>query len=166
MNSIQIPNQLRNQLFFSKCRIFLDEAIDFFHPYFYYEILFYNGKNGERPWENPETFIMKLMEEWKLVRHTLTELYTIRSKDVELHMKKGIALFFMLLFWSNKKPVLLKDWEEEIKGLQAKAVNLEERLSFVLSNPKMYHSFIQLSELIGEQYKQYAKALAITKMKA
>ncbi|MBM7584312.1 hypothetical protein JOC86_000849 [Bacillus pakistanensis] len=168
MNPIQIPSQLRSELFYflNEPRVAFDESTNRLHPFFYYEILFYTGKNGERPWENPETFIMKLIEEWNLIKPTLTELFTNRSKEVELHMKKGIAIFFMLLFWSNNKPVRLKDWEEEIKEMHVKAVNLNERLTFVLSNPKMYHSFIQLSELIGEQHKQYAKALAITKKKA
>lgn len=124
---------------------------------FIYEVYFYNGLDVFRPWENSKSVIPALLEEWEKTKGQLWEMFQKRENANTFEkMKKGIAIFLQLIFWSNDQPVSLLEpfpWEQ----LKYKPVNLEERFNFIASRPNLFHSFRQLAEVIGEQEKLFVK---------
>jgi hypothetical protein len=162
-----VPQQIHDPYFFTENQVqvclerYLEEEY-----YFSYEILYFNGGEVENsPWSNRENAVKDVLEYWEMEQEKITELYKSRNKHVHMYVKKGLCLFYMLLFWSNSAPVVLSDWQHNIATLSLKPVNAEERLLFIRQNPKLYHSFVQLKELFQEQHKQFAKGLAISKLK-
>jgi hypothetical protein len=162
-----IPKALENSYFFSQQNVMINkDDINCVEPFFAYEILYYSNKLPKPyPWENQMESILSVIALWEEEKLLLAELYARRSKEIRGSMKKGIALFYMLIFWSNDRPVQLTDDINVMKGWKLKAVNLEERLAFVRKNPHLYHSFAQLSELFIEQHKLCAKKQALQKGK-
>jgi uncharacterized protein (DUF433 family) len=77
-------------------------------------------------------------------------------------MKKGIGLFIQFLYWSNDRQINSKE-PVSINQLVITPVNLDERLAYILSRPNLFHSYRQLSELMTEQAKQYAKKNIVKK---
>ena len=77
-------------------------------------------------------------------------------------MKKGIGLFLQFLFWSNDRPISAIE-STPLNLLEIKPVNLEERLGFIISRPNLFHSYRQLSELMVEHEKLFAKNKIIKK---
>jgi hypothetical protein len=162
-----VPHQIHDPYFFTENQVqvclgrYLEEEY-----YFSYEILYFNGGEVEgSPWSNRENAVKDVLEYWEMEQKKITELYKSRNKHVHTYVKKGLCLFYMLLFWSNSAPVVLSDWQHNIATLSLKPVNAEERLAFIRQNPNLYHSFVQLKELFQEQHKQFAKHLAISKLK-
>ena len=101
--------------------------------------------------------VSSLLNEWGRIKAQLEKLFLDRDqKNVSDMMNKGIALFVQFLFWSNEKS---GSQTEPIPFHQFdfKPVNIEERLRFIISRPKLYHSYRQLSELMVEQEKLFAK---------
>lgn len=76
-------------------------------------------------------------------------------------MKKGIGIFLQAVFWSNHVPARLNGLNFD--KLKVKPINVYERLEFIMNRPGNYHSFIQLSELMAEQEKQFVKHMALKK---
>ncbi|WP_442594471.1 YpoC family protein [Neobacillus sp. D3-1R] len=107
-----------------------------------------------------------ILDEWQQVKKELTILFEKRDKkNTEAPMLKGIDLFQQLLFLcNNKEPINQFIKEEMIICFKWKPVNVFERLTFIQNKPNLYHSFVQLNELITEQIKQYNKKIAIEKM--
>ncbi|MDZ5473222.1 hypothetical protein SM124_16005 [Bacillus sp. 31A1R] len=139
------------------------EAINFQQP-FMYELAYYCNISMLQPWNSIEETIPCLIEEWKLLKDKVEQLFKMRNtKEVTEPMKQGIALFIQLLHWSNGLPVCLSPIQYE--QLTIKPVNVKERLEFILSRPHLYHSFIQLVELMTEMEKQWFKVVAINKAK-
>lgn len=169
MNSsrLKVPQQLADHYFYTENDVFvcLERYLDEGH-FFAYEMLFYSGEEVVHPpWNHRRKMVKDVIAAWNEEEGILIECFRSRDKSVHLHLKKGIALFYMLLFWSNSVPVVLRDWQYYIENLSLKPVNAEERLSFIRQNPKLYHSFVQLKELFQEQHKQIAKDMAINKTK-
>jgi hypothetical protein len=107
--------------------------------------------------------ISVLLADWNHVKAELETLYRDRNQKDTIHgMKKGIGLFIQLLFWVNEKEINLKEFEP-LERLDSKPVNLDERLGFIIRRPNLYHSFRQLSELMIEQEKLYAKKNIVKK---
>jgi hypothetical protein len=160
-----IPKPLDNSYFFPQQKVMIDkDDINCVDPFFAYEILYYSNRLSKPyPWENQEESILPVIALWEKEKRILAELYSKRSKEMQSNMKKGIALFYMLIFWSNDKPVQLTNEINTMEDWNLKAVNLEERLDFVVNNPHLYHSFAQLSELFMEQHKLFAKKQALQK---
>ena len=77
-------------------------------------------------------------------------------------MEKGIGLFIQFLSWSNDSQLTLKNLNQ-LTLLEIKPVNVEERLGFIISRPNLFHSYRQLSELMVEQEKLYAKKNIVKK---
>jgi hypothetical protein len=107
--------------------------------------------------------VSSLLNEWGRIKAQLEKLFLNRDqKNVSDMMKKGIELFVQFLFWSNDKsgsqiePIPFQRFD-------FKPVNMEERLGFIISRPNLYHSYRQLSELMVEQEKLYAKRSLIKK---
>lgn len=112
--------------------------------------------------------ILLLLEEWLVVKKELNLLFDKRDKKNALEpMMKGIKIFEQFLFLSNERELTAKETtnnEEIILSFTWKPVNVIERLRFIHNRPNSFHSFIQLTELINEQEKQYKKKMAIEKM--
>ncbi len=105
--------------------------------------------------------ITNLRAEWNRVKVELETLFRNRDQKTALHgMKKGIGLYIQFLFLSNDRQV--HDLES-FDSLEIKPVNLEERLGFIINRPNLFHSYRQLSELILEQEKLYAKKNIVKK---
>lgn len=106
--------------------------------------------------ENQEA-ILALLTEWKIVKEQLEVLYQNRDQKNTLEgMRKGISLFIQYLYWTNDQP-LMPSRPFSLHLLEVKPVNLEERIGFIISRPNLFHSYRQLSELMTEQEKLYAK---------
>ncbi|MCA1054603.1 hypothetical protein LCM10_06360 [Rossellomorea aquimaris] len=162
---LNVPTELVAPDFLVGSKVLPEKFLDEAH-FFSYEVLYYNGEVVEMwPWDNREDAVKNVIEAWQKERIIMDE--KIRSKDPSMtsDMRKNIGLLFMLLFWSNRQPVVLKGWEEALQSLSIKPFNVVERVSFIRENPKLYHSYIQLCELFQEQQKRLAKDLAIDKMK-
>lgn len=107
----------------------------------------------------------KLLFQWK--EDVFPKLQTLYSKrEVQAatpHMKRGISLFLSLLFWTNEKPVHLFEWEKQLNSFSLIPFNTIERLKFIMKYPNLYHSMIQLKELMLEMEKLYRKSLIMKK---
>lgn len=115
------------------------------------------------PWNNNFESIPPLITEWQELRVNLEMSFANRDlKNVKEPMQTGIDLFLKMLFWTNQKPLCTLD-SLSAEGLKYKPVNVEERLSFIIQRPNLYHSFIQLSEMMVEQEKQFVKSSIIKK---
>jgi hypothetical protein len=162
---LSIPLELFHPFFFSEKEISLDlsEQSSGNGENFSYELLFYNGIEANRPWTNPEQFVPTLQDIWGKVKPIIEEMHHQRKKDgIKEAMKKGIGLFLQFLYWSNGKPVFLKELPL-FTNISIKPVNLEERVGFIISRPGLYHSYVQLCELMIEQEKLFAKNMMIKK---
>jgi hypothetical protein len=112
--------------------------------------------------DNYDNRISLLIENWLELKKELTELFEKRDRKNALEpMKKGIEIFLHFLLWCNE--IESFDNEETIGNLKWKPVNVTERLSFIKTRPDLYHSFIQLTELMTEQEKQFNIKIAIKK---
>jgi hypothetical protein len=111
---------------------------------------------------NNEEHITLLLKRWNTIKVELTELYKNRKQQETMGlMNEAIETFQKFLLLSNEV-------ENEVayscdSDLKWSPINMTERLSFIKNRPNLYHSFVQLSELMNEQEKQYNKKLAIKK---
>lgn len=161
---INMPEELKHPFFFPNEKFHLKTDNDANTPFFY-EVLFFSDKEGLKPWEKPEETVSALLEDWTILKEEIRSLFEKRNKDlIPDLMRKGISYFIELLYWSNEQPSVLSPRIYYDK-LPIKPVNIEERLEFIISRPNLFHSFMQLSELIIEQEKGFKKALAIKKCK-
>ncbi len=113
--------------------------------------------------EVSEENISLLLAKWNQVRSELETLYRKRDQKSTLQlMKKGIGYFLQFLYWSNDSQVNLKE-PLPLNLLVIKPVNLEERITYILSRPNLFHSYRQLSELFTEQEKLFAKKNIVKK---
>lgn len=104
-----------------------------------------------------------ILEEWRIIKAKLENLYRERDQTLtKSFMEKGIDLFkqFLLLTNDNFPPF---DKCIPFDELVYKPVNLEERLGFIIARSNLYHSFRQLSELMSEQEKLFAKNKVLKK---
>ncbi|MBS8264654.1 hypothetical protein DYI25_09420 [Mesobacillus boroniphilus] len=98
--------------------------------------------------------VERVLGEWKQCKENLATHFKNRNSEKALPlMERGIDLFEQFLFLSNS----LNDDLYAIKDCKIKPVNVEERLDFIVSRPKLFHSYKQLAELFAEQEKQFAK---------
>ena len=101
--------------------------------------------------------ISHLLNEWEKNKIQLEALFRKREyKNTKELMEKGITLFFHFLTMSNELP-LSDNAPSNYNEFAFKPVNVEERLTFIMSRPALYHSYRQLSELMVEQEKLYVK---------
>ncbi|MGV2938476.1 YpoC family protein [Mesobacillus sp. LC4] len=110
-----------------------------------------------------EIAVGELLNEWNQCKELLDSHFKNRdSKSAEPLMRTAISLFEQFLFLSNS----LAQETCTIKDCKIKPVNVEERLDFILSRPKLFHSYKQLAELFAEQEKQFAKQTVLNKTKS
>lgn len=113
--------------------------------------------------ENVDEAISLLLSDWEWVKGELETLFRNRDQKSTLPlMKKGIGFFIQFLYWSNDRQINLKE-PIPFNQLELKPVNLDERFAYILSRPNLFHSYRQLSELMTEQAKQYAKKNIVKK---
>ena len=113
-----------------------------------------------KPWKIPDQTIPSVMNRWENIKEELTIKFSKRDHDVEELMRKGIALFYEVLYWSNNRPVVFYNLMDEnlIHTNQ-----FRERLKFIFSRMNSYHSFIQLTALFIEMEKLFWKHQVIMK---
>ncbi|MCQ6277884.1 YpoC family protein [Bacillus sp. EB600] len=165
MKKLPIPLELYHPFFFSEKEMSLDLADKslWTGDNFRYEILFYNGIVANKPWTNPVEFLPQILDEWNRLKIGIEELHHQRKKNGVIEkMKNGTGLFLQYLFWSNEKPVCLKELPA-FPDLSMKPVNLEERAAFIIARPGIHHAYVQLCELMIEQEKLFAKKITIKK---
>ena len=75
---------------------------------FLYEAAFHHGMDVLKPWEIPDQTIPAVINEWGKIKEELTIKFSNRDHVVEELMRKGIALFYEVLYWSNNQPVVLE----------------------------------------------------------
>jgi hypothetical protein len=113
--------------------------------------------------EASEVNISILLSKWDGVKTDLETLYRHRDQQATLQlMKKGIIYFIQFLYWSNDRQVNSKE-PIPLNQFEIKPVNFEERLTYILSRPNLFHSYRQLSELFTEQEKLFAKKNIVKK---
>jgi len=165
IKTLPIPLELSHPFFFSEKEISLNIADQSLltGENFRFEILFYNGLDAHKPWTDPGIFLPRILEEWNKLKIGIEELHHQRKKSGVIEkMKNGTGLFLQYLFWSNEKPVYLKELPA-IPDLSMKPVNLEERAAFIIARPGIHHAYVQLCELMIEQEKQIAKRNTLKK---
>lgn len=157
---MKVPSELSHPLFFPDGYFLWKESDS--HRFqasrpFVYEASFYKGKSSLKPWENPQIYKELLLMEFEKVKAGLESKFKQRdSGNVLNSMRHLIGLFLEFLFWSNQLPVSFP--LDKLGKLTCKPINVEERLQFILSRPTMYHSYVQLIELMSEQEKAFSKA--------
>ncbi|WP_066294404.1 YpoC family protein [Bacillus sp. FJAT-29937] len=164
--TLLVPVELVHPFFFAKNeKIILDvEVLENLYASrpFLYETAFFSGVQAVKPWEVQEKSIPILIEEWQKVNELLEAFFAKRERiHVLPPMKKGISLLLELVYWANGLPVVLSNLDFD--QLAIKPVNLSERLEFIMKKPSLYHSYIQLAELISEMNKQFVKQQAMKK---
>lgn len=98
---------------------------------------------------------------WKHSKIELEEFYKNRDGDRALSvMNNSIGLFMEYLNITNGKKE-----SANMDDFPVSPVNVKERLAFIESKPRLYHSYVQLAELFTEQEKLFAKKLALYKIK-
>ncbi|RLQ95134.1 YpoC family protein [Falsibacillus albus] len=147
---MNVPAELIHPLFQS--------AID---RYFPDDANYYRNAAADQPWMEIQLNMPLLMDEWKRLDAILYRLFSERSKEIVDPMKLSISFFLKILYWTNNRPVQLSNWQQELSNLRVIPVNTLERLQFIESNPFLYHSYKQVSELIKEQSKLFAKYSAM-----
>ncbi|MEH7885869.1 YpoC family protein [Bacillus sp. JJ1609] len=115
----------------------------------------------EFPLAEIEELSHNIILRWKQSKLALEGIFKNREGEKVLPiMNDSIELFYEYLFISNGKKV-----NGKINDYLVKPVNVEERLNFIETKPRLYHSFVQLAELYSEQEKLFAKNMALNKIK-
>lgn len=159
-----VPDELNHPFFFPEQEIqWVDKDTSklYVQEPFIHELAYYLKRETIRPWESNEESVKELLEQWYKLRERLEQVFSKREKDQALGlMKVGVGFFIEFLYWGNGFPSVLAP-SISYHDLLIKPVNMEERLQFILTRPTLYHSFIQLSELMTEQQKLFYKNLAM-----
>ena len=151
-----LSNELQNSLFFKD-----SDWVDILKQRegrlpFSFEVMYIQGECTEKPWDEPETFLNAYFLEWKTSKPQLAKLFAERNKCyVTTEMTAQIGYFFEALFWINGIPACPGIWDEVFNTLSTKPLNGKERLQYLLNQPGLYVSFIQLDELIEEMHKKW-----------
>lgn len=106
--------------------------------------------------------VERVLSDWGECKEKLQVHFKNRDSQKALPlMERAIDLFEQFLIKSNSlNPDLYC-----IKDCEIKPVNVEERLDFIVSRPKLFHSYKQLAELFAEQEKQFAKHTVLNRTK-
>lgn len=159
-----LPDQYKHPLFYQDDHIEVEiDANRSFDPYFAADLQAL--KHQKKPWEDIESWIVSINEEWKGLSDEMRPLFEGHAEQTFDPMVKGISLFFTLIYWTNEMHVSVSTWEEDIKQFEVSIMNPHERISFVMKRPAVYFSYIQLDEMFRELTKTSAKFAAIKKRK-
>ena len=112
--------------------------------------------------QNRDQAVERILGEWNQCKEMLMTYFKNRDTEKAFpSMRNAIDLFEQFLFISN----CLNKEIHSIKDCKIKPVNVEERLNFIVSRPKLFHSYKQLAELFAEQEKQFAKQVVLNRSK-
>ncbi|WP_210365440.1 YpoC family protein [Bacillus sp. REN3] len=108
-----------------------------------------------------ESAAKQVLATWNQIKPKLEIKFKTRRGDeaAEL-MKEGAELLKQFIFLSNEAEGQVA---ESLAVCTHKPMNAEERIHFIFSKPRLYHSYIQLSGLFAEQEKLHAKLTASRK---
>ncbi|QCJ43247.1 hypothetical protein FAY30_15810 [Bacillus sp. S3] len=107
--------------------------------------------------DNLAEAVSSVLKEWEQMKARLDQLFRERDqKNANDLMKKGITLFIQFLHYTNVE-TSIPNRSLDFDQLSFKPVNIRERLGFIMARPGLYHSYRQLSELMVELEKLYAK---------
>jgi hypothetical protein len=113
--------------------------------------------------EEIELKVGNILRQWQQYKLELEEYLKNRdSEKASPLMEKAIGLFREFLYSSNG---LHCSDLYNIDDCILKPINVQERLKFIITRPSLYHSYVQLAELFAEQEKQYARKMALNKVK-
>lgn len=167
-NRFEVPKELSHRYFFPQKEVTIEQknlqSFTLEEP-FLYDFAYYVNLTAIHPWENIDNYMEETLKEWAQTKESLQELFKLRDKKiVQEPMKKGIAIFIQLLHWVNGVPVKLYP-SVDYSELKISTVNIEERLSYILSRPYAFPSYMQLVEMMKELQKQYEKNIAMKRLK-
>jgi len=113
-----------------------------------------------KPWEEWETTIPILLEEWKEKREIISLTFQNRKgKANRDQMLYSIGLYVLFIHWLNNLPFK----EESFSNFTYQPMNLDDRILFIKQKPQQYHSFIQLQQLFQETEKLFHKRKVLVK---
>lgn len=125
---------------------------------FWQEHQFFREGAGVMPWkEDKAKACRKLAKQASSVAEVIQAAFEAKEKPDSITVRDGLGLFLSILFWSNGRPVQLRELDKQIATLEIKPMNIEERLTYILENGHTYPGFKQWEELLLEQRKLIAK---------
>lgn len=167
---LPVPDEMKHRLFFDGEMVPLPVTADLGHmkaaSQFPYEILYWNGLDGCKPWLDPASSFRDLLHKWEGVYKEGHRLFSARKKsEAGDYVREGAAVFISALFWVNGQPVHLTEWEQRTAQFPVQPLNTAERLRYILGSTARYSSLIQLNELLEELVKKQSAALLKQKKK-
>ncbi|MDX5474407.1 MAG: hypothetical protein LPK00_02620 [Bacillaceae bacterium] len=164
MKNMQVPAEFAHPLFYregDEMEIKEEISIGDASAYPFIFDIYYNKQIPLpiKPWSERDKTLKEIAYMWRVKQAAISFVHKERNKKkVMVELPNVIALYISFLFWINGKPVSnLKYLHSEIEKLVWKPVNVTERLSFILTKPYLYHSFVQLNELFMETEKLFVK---------
>ncbi|MCQ2009158.1 hypothetical protein NOM01_04010 [Sporolactobacillus sp. STSJ-5] len=165
LQKLEIPESFRVSPFYKNQQLiesaFIEEEVTFQIP-FLYDLCYYANPQilPVWPWNKEENYFH---EYWMKQRESIRELFHIREqKKAKDPMLLSISAFIDQLFWSIGHSVNTLNSQQLFLGIQLlpfAPLNIEERLSYLLSQPDRYLSFVQLDELEQEFTKKRSSYL-------
>ncbi|WP_062198212.1 YpoC family protein [Massilibacterium senegalense] len=115
--------------------------------------------DGIAPWENPNAYLPTVFLSAQQKLQQAKECFQQRKKtEASKPLLFSLALFLDALFWMNhRRFVSLDDLSVIISSFQWKPINVVERVNFILQKPTLFHSSIQLEQLLDELIKVNVK---------
>lgn len=131
------------------------------NAFFYYDIAYQLGLTEMWPWEDKKLLIPDYFAKWKELKEQLATIYETRNrKKARPYMLTALANLIDILFWTNGVPVhRLQQITDDLLAFTYKPVNIEERLSYLLSEVDHFHAYNQLKALYEELEKIYYKSM-------
>jgi len=167
-SNIELETRFMHPLFFHSNHVQLPSDVkpyQLFDPFFLPELqAAYRGAN--KPWDSFDVWQPILISEWEQQKSIILNHVKIKNEKTEEAMIKGISILFLMLFWLNRQPINVANWQGELPQLEIKPLNIEERLSFIINKPGSYFSYIQLDELFVELNKASVKWMIMQKKNA
>ncbi|MEK4200477.1 YpoC family protein [Cytobacillus sp. FSL K6-0265] len=124
---------------------------------FYYEQQYYRGFASFEPWQDLERVSETINREWQELSDSIKYAHQQRNKkEAGQLMVVGVAILVQYVYWLNEKPVSFCDQQIGIR-LPIVPFNFSDRLQFIMQQPSLHLAFSQLTELMIEVNKLYAK---------
>ncbi|MCL7745954.1 YpoC family protein [Halalkalibacter alkaliphilus] len=166
--NIYIPQAFQVPPFYNESYVSKDDTLSSLKDICQAAPFYYDITMEKKPWEKKHAYVPQLLEWWKDEEPGLEHFYANRNPNAaKRKMVIMTAVFIDALFWMNETKVQgLKTITKEVKSLQYKPVNCEERLEFILTGPIRYHTYVQLKALFVELRKIYAKLKVIETYKS
>ncbi len=160
---VEIPHRFCHPVVYKKGTIISvvrDKTTDLRVP-FLADILYMEGLTDRFPPDHAARDIPVMLNQWTSIKEILADKFEQRQLNgAEEEMRFGIAFAIQWIHWMNGKTVDMENIQH-FDQWKVHPVNCSERIQFILSRPVLYHSYVQLCELIEELEKQFYKLIAI-----